>query len=536
MGSTSVRARQAGDLVAILLGAGCAGLIGLAVVVGLACAQRSPVDPIPPGARQPSDARIAAQTATAEGVAVSADAEVIRVGTSGDYAPFSLWKGDAREPEGFSIDVARAFAADRGARIEWVRFRWSELAADLEAGRFDLALSGVTVRPDRSTFGRFSLPLTATGATALVLMSSPVATKADLERPGLRIAVNRGGHLERVARTLFGRGRIEAVDANAEVPARLADGRADAVLTDDLEARLWRQGLPPTRAIGPLTRDRKAAWFPCSREALLQAFDRWLLAAESSGQLARLRHRHGLAEARTAAPLPALLARLDERLALMPAIARAKRTLARPIEDPAQEDRVRAAAQTTAARAAREFGVEPPSEPALRRFVDAQLTAARFVQNRALAGSADAKSVRADAPADGSSRNDEQDARAAARVADIARVELEERLRPAVSFLTDRIVWLAVASTATDRAASADESRAVDAAPSPTRVSRESVATALSAHALPAELVAEIHSALEALAAQPASSRAPVTAPRRATPSARAHPARPAPRDTAPSA
>ncbi|MBK7949488.1 MAG: transporter substrate-binding domain-containing protein [Deltaproteobacteria bacterium] len=473
--------------------------------------------------------------------------ETLRVGTSGDYAPFSHWPEGASAPSGFSVDVARAFAQARGARIEWVRFGWSELALDLAAGRFELALSGITVRPDRSTLGRFSLPLTTTSATALVLSDSRLATPADLERPGLRIAVNRGGHLERVARTTFARARIEAVEGNAAVPARLADGRADAVLTDDLEAPLWQRALPPTRAIGPLTRDRKAAWFPLDQEDLLLAFDRWLLAAEASGELARLRARHGLADSPTAAPLPALLARLDERLALMPGVARAKQALALPIRDPAQEARVHTAARESAARAAREFGVEPPRDSALRRFVDAQLAAARFVQDRERAGHARAETDRRVEATAGTRSNDAPDADAdgdaptSARRAEVARAELDERLRPAVAYLMDRSVWLAVASTAERRAESANGARASDAATPPASVSREAVADALADHALPPELVTELHSALEALeAARPEARdpgrRTPVTAPPHATPRARACPARPAPRDTTPSA
>src|SRR5882724_3538783 len=48
---------------------------------------------------------------------------VLRVGTSGDYPPFSI---DGR---GFDVDVARELGRSLGVRIEWVRFRWPDLAA-----------------------------------------------------------------------------------------------------------------------------------------------------------------------------------------------------------------------------------------------------------------------------------------------------------------------------------------------------------------------------------------------------------------------
>ena len=69
---------------------------------------------------------------------------MLRVGTSGDYAPFSL---DGR---GFDVDVADALAKHLGMRVEWVHFRWPELRSMIDAGRFDVAMSGVTWRPDRA--------------------------------------------------------------------------------------------------------------------------------------------------------------------------------------------------------------------------------------------------------------------------------------------------------------------------------------------------------------------------------------------------
>ena len=75
----------------------------------------------------------------------------LRVGTSGDYAPFS------KDGAGFDVDVARLFAAEQGRPLELVPFKWPELAQSLERGDFDVAMSGVTWRPDRDVHGWMSL-------------------------------------------------------------------------------------------------------------------------------------------------------------------------------------------------------------------------------------------------------------------------------------------------------------------------------------------------------------------------------------------
>jgi cyclohexadienyl dehydratase len=299
--------------------------------------------------------------------------------------------------------------------------------------------------------------------------------------------VNRGGHLERVARSLFPRAVIEAVVDNEGVPERLAAGLADAILTDELEAPYWRARLPRTRAIGPLTRDLKAAWFPIGGEELARDFDDWLFRFEAEGDLAGLRERSGLSGARTARPLPALLASLDERLALMPAVADAKRTLGLPVEDRSQEERVHGAFRLACLRAAEELGIEPPADAALHRFVDAQLRAARFVQEREFAAAA---TKPASAPSNAAAPSPEPPDREAARRS------LDQRIRPALSFITDRIAWLLVAGSGD--------------APPPTR---EAVSRALARHALPARIEVEIQAALEALFTPPPRARRASPAP-----------------------
>ncbi|MGH7860287.1 MAG: transporter substrate-binding domain-containing protein, partial [Candidatus Binatia bacterium] len=76
-----------------------------------------------------------------------AGADVLRVGTSGDYPPFSAGG------KGFDVEVAELLAADLGLRLEWVTFRWPELDERLAAGDFDVAMSGVTWRADRALVG-----------------------------------------------------------------------------------------------------------------------------------------------------------------------------------------------------------------------------------------------------------------------------------------------------------------------------------------------------------------------------------------------
>lgn len=262
----------------------------------------------------------------------------LRVGTSGDYAPFTLRDARGRRG-GFDVELVRAYAHERGLRIHWVPLAWATLDRDFAGGRFDLVASGVTVRPERSLAGRFTLPTARSGAVALV------RDAADLERAGVRIAVNRGGHLERVARRLFPAAQLVPLAPNQAVREALLAGEADAAVTDTLEAPHWLAGTSGLQALGPFTRDWKAWWLPAGAAARTRDLDAWLLAREADGTLATLRARHlpGAADA-TATPLAALAAAIEERLALMPLVAEAKRASGTPVRVPAQEAAVLAAA------------------------------------------------------------------------------------------------------------------------------------------------------------------------------------------------
>ncbi len=380
---------------------------------------RRPVKPPARGAGRGAPATRVAAALAAAGLAVASAAAAaapakLRVGTSGDYAPFSV--GQGARARGFDLEVARAFAAERGLDLEVVTFRWPRLESDLASGRFDVAMSGVTVRPERSLAGRFSVAVAESGAVALVRDPALHASLDALDDPELRIGVNAGGHLERVARARFPRATLVAIASNSAVAKALSQGLVDAVVSDTLEAPGWLAAAPGSEALGPFTRDRKAYLVRAERADLAAGIDAWLLAREADGTLARLRESHfGVAAPRTATPLAALVAAIDERLALMPLVAAAKRLAGLPLEAPAREREVQERGVAAAREAARAAGVAAPADESVRTLFEALVTAAKQVQ-RAPRGADPG-----DAPAD-----------------------LERELRPALLRIGERIAWLAV--------------------------------------------------------------------------------------------
>ena len=310
----------------------------------------------------------------------------LKVGTSGDYAPFSYY--DSGGLAGFDIALAQQFAADHGLELEFIIFKWTNLLADLEAGKFDVAMSGVTVRSDRSLAARFTVPMTKSGAVVIVPSGAFEETIETLNREGIRIGVNAGGHLERVTRAQFKSASILTSSENQAVPDMLLAGTIDAVVTDTMEAPFWLQRLPGAKALAPFTQDRKAWLVHPDKSELAEQLDEWLLEQESNGNLGKLRKAF-LPQGNddeTALPLAALLAAMDERLSLMIAVAESKRILGKPVEDLAQEAQVLEAAVQGVTEAARSQGREPLDIAAVRGFFKAQIEAAKAIQYKTLEG------------------------------------------------------------------------------------------------------------------------------------------------------
>jgi len=100
---------------------------------------------------------------------------VLRVGTTGDYRPFTALDKASGAYSGFDIDLAQSLGAALGVKVEFEPTSWPNLTKDFEAGAFDIAMGGVSVTLDRAKKGFFSTPYLREGKT-------PIARCADKDK------------------------------------------------------------------------------------------------------------------------------------------------------------------------------------------------------------------------------------------------------------------------------------------------------------------------------------------------------------------
>lgn len=358
--------------VAILL----IGFISIAMALG--CAARSTA----PAASRTKPSLAASAVSSSTSPALGSTRPHLRVGTSGDYAPFSV-RDAAGAIRGFDAEIAAALARDLGLELEWVSFRWPTLQRQLETGEFDVAMGGVTWQPTRGVVGYLTRAVARGGPCVLG------------DEQAQRVAVNQGGVLEAWARNHFANRQLVIVEENQTLPALLASGRAGAIITDSFERKAferpgWKVRCEPALA-------RKVYWLAPNHAELAVRIEDWL---RTHAERIESEQQRWFGERQPLSPLTNLSDLLARRMAFMPFVAGAKAKLAQPIEDLPREKLVLDAA----AASARKVGLP---EAQARDFFALQIELSKAVQRR---------------------------------MSEATTLDLAEQIRPALNELGDRIL------------------------------------------------------------------------------------------------
>jgi len=178
----------------------------------------------------------------------------IRIGTTGDYIPMSYLNPATGEYEGIDAELSKIIADSLGVTIEYVPTTWKTLTADTLAGKFDIALCGISrnfarekimAMSDAYGEGLFGKTILCRKADAKKFKSL-----ADLNKPSVRIMINPGGTNEKFAHANLPNATLIVHEENADIPVLIAEGKADIMITETVEAFSWVKREP--RLAAPL--------------------------------------------------------------------------------------------------------------------------------------------------------------------------------------------------------------------------------------------------------------------------------------------
>ncbi len=217
--------------------------------------------------------------------------QVLRVGTTGDYRPFTYLDKTSGAYSGLDVDLAHSLADALGVKVEFVATSWPTLAKDFDADLFDIAMGGVSITLERAKKGLFSAPYLREGKTPIARCADKdkYATLDEIDREGVKVVVNPGGTNER-----FDRGHLKAAAIvvhgdNTTNFDSLASGEGDVMITDASETR-YQQKLHPGLLCAihpeePFDFAEKAYWMPMD-PPLMAFVDQWLHMAIENGTFA----------------------------------------------------------------------------------------------------------------------------------------------------------------------------------------------------------------------------------------------------------
>ena len=222
---------------------------------------------------------------------------VLRVGTAGDYKPMSFLDPETGMYWGFDTELAEDLAASLGVEIEYVPTSWPSLMEDTLAGKFDLAICGITVTDARKEQALMSEGYLGNGKTVLCRAedAGKYTSLEAINRPEVRVMENPGGLNEKFARANLPEAELIIHEVNQEIPGLVASGEADVMITEIMEAGYY-VGQDPRLAAPliyePFTRGELGVLMPKDSGDLLDYVNTFLREEKESGRIDELAEKY----------------------------------------------------------------------------------------------------------------------------------------------------------------------------------------------------------------------------------------------------
>ena len=149
------------------------------------------------------------------------------VATSPDFPPFESLEGG--EVVGIEVDILKKVAEKMGMELDLQQMDFDSVIPGVQAGKFDVGMSGITVTDKRKENVDFSSVYFMAAQAIVVTADSGITGKADLE--GKKVSVQTGTTAEEYC---MGNGyEVLAFTANNDAAAALTAGKVDAWVVDN---------------------------------------------------------------------------------------------------------------------------------------------------------------------------------------------------------------------------------------------------------------------------------------------------------------
>ena len=216
------------------------------------------------------------------------------IATSPDFPPFEGLAADG-SVEGIEIDIMNLICEELGVELEIQQMDFDSVLPGVQAGKFTVGVSGISVTPAREKNTLFTDPYCLAAQAIVVTSDSSIASKADLE--GKTVSVQTGTTAESFC--IESGYDVKSFAANSDAQAAMATGKVDAWVIDDLTAAEMVAAYNAENPDAPLvilgeamTTEPYAFAFAFGSEDLVEAINEILNGLVADGTIAAIFEKH----------------------------------------------------------------------------------------------------------------------------------------------------------------------------------------------------------------------------------------------------
>lgn len=170
---------------------------------------------------------------TLVGCSTEKEDNTLKVGMELQYPPFETTNLEG-EPEGISVDLAKALGEHLDREVEIQNIAWSGLIPALQSNKVDVIISSMSVRPDREEVVDFSEPYAYASLAILANKDSGIESIEDLNSEDKTVAVKIGTTGYLYATENLEKATINTVDKADTAILEVSQQKSDAFLYDQM--------------------------------------------------------------------------------------------------------------------------------------------------------------------------------------------------------------------------------------------------------------------------------------------------------------
>jgi polar amino acid transport system substrate-binding protein len=218
----------------------------------------------------------------------------LRVGVYAGSPTSLVTDPNTKQIHGVTYDLGKEFAARLNVSVEYLQFpRIADVIDAIKDGKVDFTVTNAT--PVRAKDVGFSQVLLAIELGYLVPANSSISRADQIDGPGIRIGVTKGGTSERVLSAKFKNAKFLPAESVPAAINSLRSGELDVYATNKAILFQMAQALPGARILeGNWGQEHMAIAVPKGREAAQELLDGFVRDVQSNGLLEQIEANAGL--------------------------------------------------------------------------------------------------------------------------------------------------------------------------------------------------------------------------------------------------